>query len=291
VIKLHFQVPDDDDAWQTWVSECADALTSLAPGADRPRVNEDLYKRMRSRFLEASHKKCAYCEVKLAAGQRQGDVEHYRPKGQVRDVAGKIVKVVVEGVEQKHPGYYWLAYEWTNLLPACAACNRRAGDVSSGTLTGKGEIFPTLDNWWAPDKDQVDAEKPALLNPWVDDPGDHLIFDPETGIVGGRTERGRVTIEVLGLNRDGLPEGRRDAAVQGARNFLDYLGNKGNNLSDPELSRRVMGMVEGQAEYAAACAGAALAALMRVFDGALPELPADLRPLARLCHGSAVGAG
>lgn len=43
-----------------------------------------------------------------------GDVEHFRPK------AGWI-----QNIEQLHePGYYWLAYEWENLLLSGQRCNQ-----------------------------------------------------------------------------------------------------------------------------------------------------------------------
>jgi hypothetical protein len=44
--------------------------------------------------------------------------------------------------EFEHPGYYWLAYEWTNLLPSCYDCNsfRRHGTMKAGP--GKNERFP-----------------------------------------------------------------------------------------------------------------------------------------------------
>jgi uncharacterized protein (TIGR02646 family) len=64
------------------------------------------------------HGKCAYCESVFASVHPM-DVEHFRPKGRVtRWVNGKR-KVVLRF------GYYWLAAEWTNLLPSCIDCNRQ----------------------------------------------------------------------------------------------------------------------------------------------------------------------
>jgi hypothetical protein len=61
--------------------------------------------------------KCAYCE-KLCYYPR---VEHFRPKGRVR------------GNQPLPHGYYWLCYEWTNLLPSCHECN---------SIEAKGDKFP-----------------------------------------------------------------------------------------------------------------------------------------------------
>ena len=61
--------------------------------------------------------KCAYCEWKPGAGS-SWDVEHFRPKGRVAERA-------------EHPGYYWLAYTWTNLYFSCQMCNQSRTDVRS----------------------------------------------------------------------------------------------------------------------------------------------------------------
>ena len=59
--------------------------------------------------------KCAYCETDWLGGQTVR-VDHYRPK--------KKIKPLQPG-DEKHWGYYWLGYEWTNLLPTCDGCNNR----------------------------------------------------------------------------------------------------------------------------------------------------------------------
>jgi len=61
--------------------------------------------------------KCAYCE-KLCYNP---EVEHFRPKGRVI------------GPKPNPHGYYWLCYEWTNLLPSCHDCN---------SVEAKGDKFP-----------------------------------------------------------------------------------------------------------------------------------------------------
>ena len=64
---------------------------------------------MRSALRELFVNKCAYCESSLVGGDM--DVEHYRPKGGVSEVPD-------------HSGYYWLAYDWENLVASCSFCNR-----------------------------------------------------------------------------------------------------------------------------------------------------------------------
>ncbi len=81
--------------------------------------------------------KCAYCESKVVA-QSHLEVEHFRPKKRVSD-------------RPAHPGYYWLAYEWTNLYLSCKLCNGRYRDQPTreeptyGEAKGKYDQFPVED--------------------------------------------------------------------------------------------------------------------------------------------------
>jgi hypothetical protein len=251
VISLAFEPPVGDEAWDRWVAEGRAAASALLAAEDGERtINERLYKAQRERFLDVTNWKCAYCETRLGPGQGAGDVEHYRPKARARDGEGRVVHVQRDGVEIDHPGYFWLAYDWTNLLPSCLTCNRRATDLSSGEMLGKADWFPTLNSFWACRPEEVELEQPALLNPWVDDPAVHLTFDPETGIVGGSSERGRITIEVFGLNREQLLNDRRRAARDAARRHSDHLKYRvaaTQELADGELAE----INDGTAQYLA----------------------------------------
>src|SRR5258708_996344 len=57
-------------------------------------------------LLERQHYKCCYCERRLQKFDLQ--VEHFRPKRGFRQGASQ--------TKDEHPGYYWLAYSWDNLL-------------------------------------------------------------------------------------------------------------------------------------------------------------------------------
>jgi uncharacterized protein (TIGR02646 family) len=151
--------------------------------------------------------KCAYCESDYGA-VAPTDIEHYRPKGAVRSPAGKLLK----------PGYYWLAAEWTNLLPSCIDCNRARGhDYEGGhAVTGKANDFPLADERTRATAPGTEAaEQPLLLDPTIDDPDAHLEFIAK-GVVRPALEsssesvRGRKTIEILGLTRPKLNRARRD---------------------------------------------------------------------------------
>lgn len=142
---------------------------------------ENLWGSYKPLFRDAQHGgKCAYCETRIAAGQ-SGDVEHFRPKAEVREPNEKSQK----------PGYWWLAYEWTNYLYACELCNR----------VHKKNRFPLkkVRDAMGPGAEKI--EKPWLLNPFVEDPEPHFRFD-ECGGIGHTTETGRINIDVYGLDRD-----------------------------------------------------------------------------------------
>lgn len=185
-------------AWRKDAEAATDALIAkVAAGAVLTNADIDakIYKGGRTELWQAFGEKCAYCEVKFILDQA-GDVEHYRPKMGVRDADNR---------EIKHPGYYWLAYHWRNLLPACAKCNRPTKTADG--LIGKGERFPVV-GAYAMRPEELPTEKPLLIHPMFDDPEVDLVFDAPTGLIAGRTDRGEATVKILGLNREGLPEAR-----------------------------------------------------------------------------------
>jgi hypothetical protein len=73
--------------------------------------------------------KCAYCETPLP--RQSGHAEHFRPKGGVKYKTEKksITAFTKDALENQieHPGYFWLAYNWKNLLPSCELCNAGGG--------------------------------------------------------------------------------------------------------------------------------------------------------------------
>lgn len=133
------------------------------------------------------HHKCAYCDAVVGG---EPHVEHFRPKGGAMDLHGNR--------DRLH--YYWLAYEWSNLLPSCLECNRL-----------KGPRFPVVGRRLAVGAagSELSTERPLLLDPCLDDPEAHLTY-LDDGRVVSATLRGQTTIEILGLNRLSLVEGRKD---------------------------------------------------------------------------------
>ena len=178
-------------------------------------------------------------------------MEHFRPKGRVTDEQWQIV-YLDDKKEQVHPGYYWLAYDWRNLFPACIACNQ-ASTNTDGTRAGKLDRFPVDGTRAVNPDDSLASEMARLIDPYLEYPDEHLKFDPDTGIVGPKTPKGKSMIEVLGLNRDGLKEFRKTIAEAAGDQYGEYVDAV--KRDDPkEKARRKENFVKyenGEAPYSA----------------------------------------
>ena len=137
-----------------------------------PKVKEFLY--------NSQHGKCCYCERE--GSKTVMDVEHFRPKAKIKE-------------NQKHQGYWWLAYEWCNLLLACKDCNNK-----------KSTQFPLQNeqNRAFTPQDDLTKEKPFLINPLTEDPEDFIQYDITDPIMIkaiGKDKRGNRTVnELTGIN-------------------------------------------------------------------------------------------
>src|SRR6185295_16449386 len=214
MIKIDFEEPDDS-AWASWRAKCDAATAALVEAfgnGERPKISKTLYKEQKHVFLDQDgpfHGKCAYCETLRAANQRSGDVEHFRPKRRLTDFENQPIMITDDaGVETPHPGYYWLAYDWRNLLPACIDCNRISKDKGSGRRIGKWDYFP-VKNTHAQRPGEEDQEEPLLINPVLQYPEKHLAID-DTGVFAALTPEGQECIDVFGLNiREPLSNSRK----------------------------------------------------------------------------------
>jgi 5-methylcytosine-specific restriction endonuclease McrA len=205
VRKIKIQPPDTPE-WQNWDRKCKNA-TNL--NWERVSRNEELvfnrktYKEYKEFFIDSAfHGKCGYCEGPVT-GFQHGDVEHFRPTKKVANEKNEAI--------HDHPGYHWLFYNWQNLLISCQTCNQ----IKDGI--GKGNRFPVL-GIHADRPETLDQEKPLLINPTSDLPEDcpskHLAITPD-GYLQGLTDRGKMCIQIFGLNlRDHLVEGRHRAYIQ-----------------------------------------------------------------------------
>jgi uncharacterized protein (TIGR02646 family) len=148
------------------------------------------HKSVKEALIKAQHDKCFLCESKITH-IAYGDVEHFRPKAGYRQGAGD---------DLHKPGYYWLAYEWSNLFLACQICNQ----------VFKKNLFP-LSNPTArvtSHKYRVSREKPLFIDPSTDDPEQLISFRCEIPFPLNNHPKAKATIEGLGLKRPKLNERR-----------------------------------------------------------------------------------
>lgn len=210
-------------------------IAGLVGGSPAEDTKFDAYSHdtVRDALQNLFHNKCAYCESKIA-GSQDTDIEHYRPKGRVTDA-------LKSGVA--HPGYWWLAMDWTNLVLACTHCNQRRRQLiykpgmteeeivavieANRTITvGKLDAFPTANSIWVTDytKD-VATEQPLLIDPTKIDPDLHLdwVVDESLSTVRARggSQVGQTSIDIYALNRRRLTEDRMSKLY-----LLQIAGNR-----------------------------------------------------------------
>jgi hypothetical protein len=205
--------------------------------------------------------KCAYCEKSLLDIPK--DAEHWRPK---RKMSGPDVR--------GHPGYFWLAYNWQNLLPACSMCNSYGGkntqfpvakshifrlkltDAELDHLICRADAIPSNAEigWWYPGVRDLDfLEEPLLLNPYVDeDPMVDLEFRPN-GWIKPLSMKGEWSAKVFDLNRDDLRKARTKAEMK-TENMVGLLfeyadeGGSSREVAEETAAR----FVTEKASYSAA---------------------------------------
>lgn len=249
-VKSPASLVDPDQAGDRERTRANTHFLSVAPATGtftfRAYKGDDVKEALNSLF----HFKCAYCEFTYGPGAPV-DIEHFRPKSEVAE-------------DETHPGYWWLASIWENLLPCCIDCNRKRnqehhmdpGDPTRVTKfqSGKEAAFPlSLGGQRAKGHgDDLSLEDPLLINPTERDPRQHLDWPNDLGIVvtvqhsNGEDLKGKKSIEVYGLNRLQLVKARKsdlqriEFQVQLIQDLIED--------SDPAKGPRVLAKVEDRIE-------------------------------------------
>jgi hypothetical protein len=215
VIRREFDPDGLDPAvratWDALVERAAVAVRTLPEDrAAGKALDESIWKGFRDFFAEhVFHHRCGYC---VGDGTQHYDhSDHWRPKGAVTSLEAPR-RAVLDDQGNPHPGYWWLVYDWRNIVPACARCNSAAkGSVfpiaASGTY-----VFEAIDG--DVDLTQLDAkEQPLLLHPLRDHPEDHLTYTRYGKIrEKAGSARGKATIDICRLDRGELVKERRKVA-------------------------------------------------------------------------------
>jgi hypothetical protein len=244
------------DAFESWFDKNDGTNFSFKPD---DRIWKDL-KLWYSQYLFIS--KCAYCEAEFS--RYYGDAEHYRPKSSVRtwDAQGArkfancdVPDHALGGTPRsiRHPGYFWLAYDWRNIIPACVMCNSGRGKNDRFEVAKQYVVLQKLSpveleqlpdhtkpqesrkwpGYFYPSPPVLDVlEDPLLLNPLnpspEKNPRKHLRFGLK-GTVAGLTPYGEMSIRTLQLSATDLQIQRENAV----RRFQDELFDSMRRFPDP----------------------------------------------------------
>lgn len=256
MLWLRGRHPAEPATWRADVNEAEKRAARWAAGELKLQPGEEVF----DEALWTAHKvtfsrcqcgKCGYCEMFIAADPSGGDMEHYRPKGEVTALGDDPTTWgrEVEGHNSRDPnhrrqaprvsaGYWWLAYEWRNYLLACGTCNQK----------WKGNLFPRKGAAPGdPTRAGVGAEAPLLLNPYGDeDPARHLAFD-QIGLVTphNNSPHGWETIRTCRLDRETLVRSRfavAEVAWPAVTLLLKELANQPRRAA--KLRRALSGLLK-----------------------------------------------
>ncbi len=178
-------------------------------GQRRPPIDHEVFRHPEvvKHILGNQQQKCAYCELTFLNDENSINVTHYRP----------LSNAVLSDHGHSAIDYYaWYAYEWHNLLVVCGECDSAMSEM----FPLAGHPVKVKASW----QEAEIREKPLLLNPYTANPSEHLMFTHE-GEAVPRSEEGKVTIEVLQLNRPNL-------VTERARSFMDLRQTLIENTAD-----------------------------------------------------------
>lgn len=155
--------------------------------------------------------KCSYCEIRME--YLPLEIDFYRPiNGSLNPVDG-----------QFYPDHYkWLKNQDENILSICVECKRAKSNrfPVEGTVAAVNSYDSRL---W--------KEKRLLVQPCRDYPEKNFAYD-DNGMIYSKNKRGKVTIDVLNLNRSMLMEMR--AQVYSEFSNLCYIFSVNQEFGDLE---------------------------------------------------------
>jgi 5-methylcytosine-specific restriction endonuclease McrA len=166
-----------------WDSLKADLLTEK----NAHKANSACYRDTTLKALiELYSNKCACCE--RSRGEEL-QVDHYRPKKARQN----------KDTTYNHSGYYWLSYEWSNLMPLCSSCNQSKSNYFPLKDEAKRVISPNHQFAYE-SKELYTHEEPLFVNPEIDlQPERHFKY-LRNGEIEGRTDEGKVMVKLYKLN-------------------------------------------------------------------------------------------
>ena len=206
---------------QAWLDKAQNLLAQLAAAPNHIArcviidANENLWKELRDWLYSLSHGKCWYSEARDVFSYV--DVEHYRPKAQVKRKA--------RGTKKE--GYWWVAFDWQNYR----MCGQ-VGNKKKGIFFPLAELSP-VSTWGGL---SINNELPLLLDPAKEGDSAFLSFNEE-GAVEALADadplsrlRVKETVEKLNLNYPRLKKARQRVWGRCRRVIDDCRGIAGNGI-------------------------------------------------------------
>jgi len=210
---------------------CRDKIDAILDEPDGYKVtdeynHDDVRHKLRTHFGI----KCIYCESSPIATSTFR-IDHFRPKKGIRGTA--------------HTGYYWLAYEWTNLLQSCQLCNGKKSNyfpledpltrVYHDTPHATEKIFRN------PTKSPLADERRSLLHPELDEVEKHFYFNAD-GTISSYTVEGAVSISCYDLQRDDLVFSRKKIKDEILEDIKEALKRYEGNLTteSPIVAKKLL---------------------------------------------------
>ncbi len=121
------------DSWDEKAKQWSGRVEASAdPSAEIKSIGNP-WSSLKLAFVKKFGEKCWYTESPQIGTDL--DVDHYWPKGRVKNADGQIVK----HNKKPHPGYWWKAFDINNYRNSCIYANRGRDEG------GKVDYFPLLD--------------------------------------------------------------------------------------------------------------------------------------------------
>jgi len=216
-----------------WLERAASAKIAVENGAN-PDDYARIWRELKDGLANLFNDKCWYCEVSVPRSDNA--VDHFRPKGRVRDA------------ENEHRGYRWLAFEQSNFRYACTFCNSRRKDIEGDTAGGKADRFPLLDEARRVyEPGAVTGERPILVDPC--EVGDWRLLGCRkengkpcaTSDIPEQRQRADISIEIYHLHHEPTCKLRHSEAVKLLGDIEEakalFIATQSDALQEPAFKR------------------------------------------------------